>query len=354
MLHRKLGRSEVSVPTVSFGAWAIGGSHWGGADDDEAVRAIHAAIDAGMDAIDTAPIYGFGHSESVIGRAIEGRRDRVVLMTKVGLRWDDERGDIAFSAPGPHGKTVNVRLNSRPWSVRYEVEKSLTRLGVDVLDLVQIHWPDPRTPVTETLDELLSLRREGKLRAIGVSNFSVGQLEDAGRALGEIGLASDQPKYSLLDRAIERDVLPWCRQRGVGVLPYSPLEQGLLTGKVTAGRAFPEDDGRSRKPSFSTRNRALVNAALDRVVRPIAERHGATVGQVVVAWTAAQPGVTSVLVGVRTAAQARENAAAGALALDAAELAAIRGGFEGLRLDLPGGGGVLSGLKRLARRALGG
>jgi len=333
MIRRKLGQSELEVPAIVFGAWALGGWNWGGSDDASAVRAIEAAIDAGMNAIDTAPVYGFGHSEEVVGRALAGRRDEVVLMSKVGLRWDDPRGTFYFKTVDQDGKPREIWRNSRPDAVVVEVEQSLRRLRTDRLDLVQVHRDDPSTPVDETMRALARLVEQGKLRAVGVSNFTVPLLEQARAALGKIPLASNQPKYSLVAREIERDVLPWCREKDVGLLVYSPLEQGLLTGKVQAQRSFPESDGRHKRATFTPENRARVNALLERVLRPIAQGHGATIAQVVLAWTVAQPGVSSAIAGARTVEQARENARAGGLQLAPGEPAAIRSAFEGLELS---------------------
>ncbi len=339
------------MPVVVFGAWAIGGWNWGGSDDEAAVRAIQAGIDAGMNAIDTAPVYGFGRSEEVVGRALAGRRERARVLTKVGLRWDDPRGTKYFETVDQDGVAREVWRNSRPDSITREVEQSLARLRCSELDLVQIHWHDPSTPLAESLGALLELRRRGLVRAIGVSNFDVKLLEETRRALGDVPLASDQPKYSLVAREAEREVLPWCAKNGVGTLVYSPLEQGLLTGKVDAARTFPKSDGRHKRGTFTAENRARVNAVLERVVRPIAERHRATIGGVVIAWTVAQPGVTSAIVGARNAEQARENAAAGELRLASEELGAIRKAFE--ELELAGIAGVSPGLKGLVKRLLG-
>lgn len=359
MQYRTLGRSNLRVPVITFGAWVIGGTNWGGTDDDVSVRAIQAAIDGGMTAIDTAPVYGFGHSERIVGRAIRGRRDEVVLMTKVGLRWDDVRGDFFFETEDNNGQTMRVHKNCRPWSVKAEVEWSLRRLGVDVIDLIQVHWNDPKTPIAETMGALLELRAAGKVREIGVSNYSAQMIAEAQRALGDVPLSSDQPKYNLVAREIEKEILPWCRAQGVGVLAYSPLEQGLLTGKVSADRAFPATDGRYKRTTFTAENRARVNALLANVVQPIAAAHGAhgahgpTVGQVVLAWTVAQPGITSAIAGARTPEQARDNAAAGDLVLDASELSKIRAAFEGLTLAMPAGAMVRGRLRNLVRRLIG-
>ena len=353
MQYRQLGSSDLKVPVVTFGAWAIGGWYWGGTDDDQAVRAIHAAIDHGMTAIDTAPVYGFGRSERVVGRAIRDRRDKVIVMTKIGLRWDDDRGEPFFDTVDQDGVKRAVHRNARPWSVKQEVEESLKRLGVETIDLIQVHWPDPQTPIESTMAALVELMRVGRVRAIGVSNYSVAQLKEARAALGDVPLASLQPKYSLVAREIEGELLPFCRAENVGVIVYSPLEQGLLTGTVSETRTFDTTDGRHKRPTFMPENRALVNATLRRVVQPIAGRHGATIGQTVIAWTVAQPGVTSAIVGARTPEQAIENAKAGDIVLTAGELAEIRTAFETLELDLPGKEGAPSKLKGFFKRILG-
>lgn len=338
MQRRKLGKTNLEVPVVCFGAWAIGGWYWGGSDDRQAVAAIRAACELGVDALDTAPVYGFGHSERVIGDALRGLARRPLVMTKVGLRWDDARGPVFFESVDNQKNPVTVRRNLRADSVRFEVEQSLKRLGVDVLDLVQIHWPDPETPLAETLGALSDLRKQGKVREIGVSNFTTAMLEEAQRLLGTVPLASTQERFSALSRGLEREILPWARRQEIGVLAYSPLEQGLLTGKLTPERKLAAEDGRLRKGQFQTENRARINARLAEVVGPIAEARGATIGQVVLATTLVQPGVTAVLVGARNAEQVRENAKAGELALAADEVAAV---WKGLANFEFGGGSVV-------------
>ena len=271
-------------------------------------------------------------------------------MTKAGLRWDEAVGHFFFEAAGPDGGKVRVFANSRPDSVRAEVEESLKRLGVDRIDLLQIHWPDPTTPIAETMGELLELREAGKIAEIGVSNYSPAQMQEAQEALGDVPLASDQPKYNLVSREIEADVLPWVIENEVGTLVYSPLEQGLLTGRVRAERTFASDDGRSARPTFRPENRELVNGVLDDVVAPIAEAKGATIGQVVIAWTVSQPGVTSALVGARSPEQVAENAGAGEVDLTDEELARIRGAFEALELGGASRKGVRKAVGRIFRR----
>jgi len=353
MRHADLGRTGIRIPRVVFGAWAIGGWGWGGTDDEASIRAIHASIEAGANAFDTAPVYGFGHSEEVLGRAIRGRRREVLVLTKIGLRWDDSLGDVAFESTDESGLRRVVRRNARPESVRFEVERSLARLGIETIDLIQVHWPDARTPVADTMAALLALRDAGKVRAIGVSNFDVPEIEAAQAALGAVPLACTQPKYSLVARDIETGILPHCARAGVGVIVYSPLEQGLLTGRVPADRTFPDADGRSRRPTFRASNRAQVNAALASVAAPIARRHGVTIGQVAIAWTLAQPGLTAAIVGARTPEQARENAAAADIVLSGEEETSLRWAFESLKLDLSRPIAARARLKRVLQRWMG-
>ena len=320
---------------VTAGAWAIGGGpYWGDTDETQAVDALRAAMDHGIDAIDTAPIYGLGHSERMVGKAIEGRRDEVKVLTKVGLRWDREEGDLFFESTQPGGGVFKVYRNSRPDSVKEEVDASLERLGIDCIDLVQVHWNDPTTPIADTMGALAEVRAAGKVRQVGVSNYDPGMLEQAQAALGEVPLASNQPKYSLLARDIEEDVLPWTRAHDVGILVYSPLEQGLLTGKVRGDRHFAAGSGRDRRPTFRPANRSAVNGVLDTVVQPIAAAHGKSLAQTIIAWTVQVPGITTALVGVRTMEQAKENAGAGDLELSEDEFAAIDQAFSSLQLDL--------------------
>ncbi|GJM20732.1 MAG: aldo/keto reductase [Planctomycetota bacterium] len=340
MQTRRLGRSSLELPVVTFGAWAIGGGpYWNGTDDEQALAALAAAFDAGMHAVDTAPIYGMGHSETIVGRALAAQRrangstSDIKVCTKIGLRWDCDDGELFFESQSADGKPLAVYRNSRPESVRLECERSLQRLGVDHIHLLQVHWPDPTTPVSDTMGALAELHAEGKIGAIGVSNYDPELLEEAQVALGDLPLASTQPKYSLVAREIEADVLPWVIEHEVGVLAYSPLEQGLLTGKVRGDRSFADTEGRARRPSFQDRNRQAVNALLDEVVAPIAAELGASLAQTVIAWTVARPGISSALVGARTPEQARENAAAGELQIPPEAWSRIDTAFAALRLE---------------------
>ncbi len=306
MKRRRLGESDLHVTPVAFGAWAIGGLMWGGADERDAVDAIRVALDAGINTIDTAPVYGCGRSEELVGRALRGRRADVVVATKCGLRWDRAEGPVRFDTPTPEGGRVEVRYNLRPDSLREECEASLRRLGTDVIDLYQIHWPSPVDPLDDALDALMRLRDEGKVRWLGVSNFDATQIDAASRCEAVVAV---QPPYSLIDRRSVAEVLPSCRDRGLGVVAYSPMGRGLLTGAVPVDRRFDASDHRSEHPSFSEANRRRVAEALE-AARPIAEGHGVGFGPLAVAWVLGTPGVTAALVGARNAVQAAENAIA--------------------------------------------
>jgi len=323
---RQLGKSDLKVTPVVFGAWAIGGWFWGGTDDAEAVTAIRAAVDEGINTIDTAPMYGFGHSEEVVGKALKGIRDKVIVATKCGLRWNRTDGDFHFVAQDEQNRSHQIYKVLKPDSIIEECELSLKRLNVDVIDLYQCHWPDTTTPIADTMGALMKLKEQGKIRAIGVSNFTPAMMREC---LNTAPLASDQPKYSLLAREIEADVLPFCRENNIGVIVYSPLAQGLLTGKVTMDRQFAPGDLRVNTPWFQPQNRQRVLDALGRI-RPIADAHRATLGQVAINWVINTPGVTSAIVGARNAAQVRENVHAAEFRLSEEEQSFIRSTFESL------------------------
>jgi len=311
MEYRPLGASGIEASVVALGAWAIGGWMWGGTDEQKAIEAIQASLDAGINFIDTAPAYGMGLSETIVGKAIAGRRIQAVVATKCGIVWHTDKGTPFINQ---NGKTMHRYLG--PESIRYEVEQSLRRLNTDHIDLYQTHWQDETTPIEETMRMLLDLKREGKIRAIGVSNATVEQIE-AYRRVGPVD--SGQEKYSMLDRGLESEYLPYALKNHIAVLAYSPLAFGLLTGKVGPERQFPADDIRHNNPRFSIESRKQVLAMLEKM-RPIAEKHTLTLAQLVIAWTVAQPGLTHALVGARNAQQAQENATAGNVNLSREEV----------------------------------
>ncbi|WP_367160549.1 aldo/keto reductase [Kozakia baliensis] len=276
---------DTPVSRIALGTWAIGGWMWGGPDDDNAIKTIHRALDEGINFIDTAPVYGFGHSEEVIGRALEGgRREKVVLATKLGLAWTDDQ---------------KVYRDSRPERVRKEVEDSLKRLKTDYLDLEQVHWPDGKTPVEDTAAELEKLRQEGKIRAIGVSNFSVANMDEFAK---NAPLSTIQPPYNLFERVTtERDILPYAKAHDAVVLAYGPLCRGLLAGKMNKDTTFPKDDLRSGDPKFQRPKFEHYLAAVEDL-KKIAEKHGKNILALAIRWVLDQ-GPTVALWGARKPAQ---------------------------------------------------
>lgn len=290
MQLRQLGNSDLHITPIGFGAWAIGGSGWewgwGAQDDADSIGAIQAALDLGINWVDTAAIYGLGHSEEVVAKALKGRASRPYVFTKCSMIWD-EKGEIGHSLKAA--------------SVRRELEASLRRLQVETIDLYQVHWPDPEPEIEEGWAELAKLRAEGKVRWIGVSNFNVSQLR---RAQAIAPVTSNQPPYSLVDRDIEAEILPYCAAQNIGTINYSPMGAGLLTGSMTLERArsLPADDWRSRGENFQeprlTRHLKLVE-----LLRAIGLRHGRNPGEVAIAWTLRLPAITGAIVGARNAKQ---------------------------------------------------
>jgi len=319
METRQLGKSDLNITSVGYGAWAVGGGGWqfawGAQDDNDSIAAIHRALELGVNWIDTAAVYGLGHSEEVVAKALKtwfGAKPYV--FTKCGLRWDG------------HG---NVQKNLHADSICREVEDSLRRLGVETIDLYQIHWP-PEEPDSPDLEEgwsiLAALQRQGKVRWIGVSNFDVKQLR---RAQSIAPITSLQPPYSLINRGVEQDILPYCQREDIGVIVYSPMASGLLTGAMTRERAsrLPKDDWRSSDPEFRepklSRNLSLVEQ-----LREIGKRYGRSPGEVAIGWTLRNPGVTGAIVGARNAGQADGVMLAGEFLLTDKEVNEIEAFFE--------------------------
>ena len=290
MQTKQLGNSDLRITPIGVGAWAIGGSGWafawGPQDDNDSIAAIHAALDKGVNWIDTAAVYGLGHSEEVVGKAIRGRANPPLIFTKCERIWNDQR---------------EIQKSLKADSIRREVEASLRRLQIERIDLYQIHWPEPDEQIEEGWRTLAELKAEGKVRHIGVSNFNVRQLERA-RAIAPV--TSLQPPYSMISPEIEDEILPYCGAHNIGVIAYSPMKSGLLSGAMTRERvaAMPADDFRRRTPNFQepllTRNLELAE-----LLRTIGKRHGRNPGEVAIAWALRRPEVTGAIVGMRSAAQ---------------------------------------------------
>jgi len=310
MNTRRLGNSDLQITRVGIGAWAMGGGGWkfawGPQDDNDSIAAIHAALDRGVNWIDTAAVYGLGHSEAVVARALKERNNRPFIFTKAERVWDN-KGNISG------------RLKAE--SIRREIEASLRRLQVDVIDLYQIHWPEPDADIEEGWQEMARLKQEGKVRYIGVSNFSVDQMK---RAEAIAPITSLQPPYSLLAREVENEILPYALFRNIGVIVYSPMYSGLLSGAMTRERikALPADDWRSRNPNFQppllTRNLRLV-----KLLAEIGADYRSTAGEVAIAWTLTNPAVTAAIVGMRTPQQVQGVAGAADLVLRESDLREI-------------------------------
>jgi aryl-alcohol dehydrogenase-like predicted oxidoreductase len=307
---RTLGNSDLQITPVGLGAWAIGGSNWqyawGPQDDNDSIAAIHRALELGVNWIDTAAVYGLGHSEEIVGRAIKSSPHKPYIFTKCSRRWHAD-GTI-YSALEPE-------------SLVEELDASLRRLGVETVDLYQIHWPDPDDKIEAAVEALARQREQGKLRWIGVSNFSVDQMK---RAQKVAPITSLQPPYSMLRRAIEAEILPFAKSAGIGVINYSPMLSGLLTGKMTAERiaALPENDWRRNNKEFREPNLER-NLRLVELLRSIGNEHGVTPGVVAVAWTLHNPAITGAIVGGRSAKQVDETAAALSFRLTEDEYAKI-------------------------------
>ncbi len=285
MQKRQLGNSDLLITPIGFGAWAIGGSWeygWGAVDDEQSIAAIHRALDLGINWIDTAAVYGLGHSEEVVARAVKGLAEKPYIFTKCELVWDEQG---------------NVFGRLKRDSIRKEVEDSLRRLQVEVIDLYQIHWPDPDEDIEEGWSTLVELQKEGKVRHIGVSNFDVAQMR---RALQIAPITSLQPPYSVLRRDIEAEILPFCQANNIGVIVYSPMQSGLLTGTMSHERlaSLPEDDWRRRDEQFQE-PRLSRNLRVAAKLVEIGQRHGKSAAEVAIAWTLRLPAVTGAIVGAR-------------------------------------------------------
>ncbi|MCY1722126.1 aldo/keto reductase [Prolixibacteraceae bacterium Z1-6] len=327
----QLPSSDVNITPITFGAWAIGGWFWGGAEENESVKAIQTAIANGMTTVDTAPVYGFGQSEEFVAKAIKGKRNKVEILTKFGLVWDKKSGYIHYEKTYDNqGNEVSLyRLGSKE-SVIKECENCLRRLGTDYIDLFQQHWPDNSTPLEETMEALDILKSQGKIRAGGVSNYSAKEMAEAENFLQ---LASNQVPYSMVNRGIEDELVPYCITNNKAIIAYSPMQRGVLTGKITSDYKFSEGDHRPATPFFQEPNLRRINNFLTKI-QPIANDKNATIAQLVLKWTLEQPGITCVLAGARNEKQVLENLKAAEMKLSGEELEFIKNELDKLKLEL--------------------
>ena len=303
MEYKTIGQSDVKVTELAFGAWAIGGWLWGGSDSKDAIKAIETSIDNGMTTIDTAPAYGFGLSEELTGKAIKGKRDRVQILTKFGLVWSENKGRFHFSSQDNNSKEISIYRYASKEKVISDCDISLKRLRTDFIDLYQIHWPDPTTPISETMEALEILVSRGKIRAGAVCNYSLDLMIEAEKTYK---IASNQVPYSMVCRDIEKDIIPHCIENNIGILAYSPLQRGLLAGKIRQGHKFNEGDSRPATIYFKEPNFSRIIKLSDDL-KEIANSCNVTLSQLVLNWTMQQPGITCTLAGARNATQVLEN-----------------------------------------------
>jgi aryl-alcohol dehydrogenase-like predicted oxidoreductase len=307
MEYRTAGDSDLNLSAITFGAWAAGGWMWGKTDRNEAIGAIRASYDEGVTSIDTAPIYGQGDSESITGEAIKDLpRDKIQLLTKFGMRWDLAKGDFGFKSKNNQGEDINIYKYAGKESIIKECEDSLKRLGTDYIDLYQIHWPDSTTSIAETMEAVAQLIQQGKVRHAGVCNYNTAQMEEAEVSLK---LVSNQLPFSMVNRGIEEETVPYCMQHNKTILAYSPLERGLLTGKMKPGYKFAEGDHRATNKFFTDESIARTDAFLQKI-KPLADSKNVTLAQLVIRWTIERPGITIALAGARNKEQAVQNAKA--------------------------------------------
>ena len=331
MIYNELGQSGIEISAITFGAWAIGGFMWGGSDEKQAIGAIRRGYDMGVTTIDTAPIYGTGLSEELVGKAVKGNRENYQILTKFGMRWNKTGSQQEFSSDkGFEDLWSQVYLDGTRDSIIKEAEESLRRLDTDYIDYYQMHWPVDNTPLEETMEALVRLKEQGKIRAAGVCNFSAVQLHEAEKT---IRIEADQVPYSMVRRDIEKDVIPYVQKHQKGVIAYSPMQRGLLTGKFYPDTRLSEGDNRKYSRFFKPENIRKVNNFLSRI-KPIAEEHEASLAQLALSWTIHQPGVIAALAGSRTPRQIEDNARAADIKLSPEELQTINSYLGELELDL--------------------
>jgi len=329
MKHNTLGKTGIKVSELAFGAWAIGGWMWGGTDSKEAIKAIETAVDHGMTTIDTAAVYGFGLSEELTGKAIKGKRSKVQILTKFGLSWNEKKGEFFFASKDNSGKDVNIYRYSSKEKVISDCDESLRRLGTDYIDLYQIHWADPTTPVSETMEALEILIKKGKIRAGAVCNYSPDLMKEAVKTFQ---IASNQVPYSMVNRAIENEIVPFCIEKNIGILAYSPLQRGLLTGKIKQGHLFNDGDTRPSTLYYKEPNLSRILEFTEKL-KKISDNRKVSLSQLVLNWTMQQPGISCTLAGARNSAQVLENVKATNFLLTNEEIGLINKLLADLKLE---------------------
>jgi aryl-alcohol dehydrogenase-like predicted oxidoreductase len=329
MKLRKLGNSDVYITPVVFGAWAIGGWMWGGNDRKDSLNALRESFELGITSFDTAPAYGFGLSEELIGEMIKGNRHKYQILTKYGLVWNEKKGQFFFSTRDNEELQKDMYRYAGKGSIIKQCEESLKRLGTDYIDLYQIHWPDYSTPIEETMEAMNILLSQGKIRAAGVSNYDKASTEEAFR---HAPICSNQAPYSMVNREIEKDLVPYCINKNIAILAYSPLQRGLLTGKFSSDHKFGDGDTRPGSQFYKPNNITRTNQFLDEL-KPLANEKNASLSQLVIRWTLEQPGITAALVGARNPEQTKENAGALRIELTKEEIKLINKSINSLILE---------------------
>lgn len=330
MEYRKIGNSDLELSVVTFGAWAAGGWMWGGSEHGESIKAIRAAYECGVTSIDTAPVYGQGTSEKIVGDAIKDLpRDKVQILTKYGLRWDIKKGEFHMSSTDNQGQAIDIYKYAGKDGIIKECEDSLRLLGTDYIDLYQIHWPDPTTAIQETMEAVDKLIQSGKVRYAGVCNCNPDQFTEANNYIDVI---SNQVIYSMVKREIENELVPYMIESEKSILAYSPLGRGVLTGKMEPGHKFADGDHRANLSAYSSKNIKRINDFLYKI-QPLAREKNASISQLVIRWTIEQPGITIALVGARNVIQAVQNAGAADIKLSENEISLITWELNKLTLE---------------------
>lgn len=327
MKYFSIGSGKLRISRIITGTWQMGGWYFGKSDRKESLNSIQASLDAGINTFDTAPVYGFGRSEEILGEAMRGRRDKFVVLNKCGLRWNSSDGKFFFEVPDFEGKKYSVYRNLRKESIIYECEQSLLRLNTDYIDLYQIHWPDPSIPISDAAEAMEHLISQGKILNVGVSNFSVQNTVDFRNVLDNLDVVSVQEKFNLIDRKALTNKIPYCKKNKISFLAYSPLEQGLLTGKFSKNNDFSEGDYREGKFSSKPDSYDLISRAKEEL-SDLIQKYGCSLANLSLSWLLNISGVSAVICGARTEKQAIENSRSSNLEIEDEDFKKIEKVFE--------------------------